>query len=144
MVEESADKSFDIIAFWSEIWGLLKKKPAACSSAAKDPGGQAARKLGHAVTRDSAVSSRQMFLRNTQEESGDCQEQIQAKTVTKKRRRGLRIFSAHITRNPIEIEVSAPLVSRDMISRSECFRFPDPNTPSASVLFRWSALSCCL
>jgi len=38
--------------------GLLKKKTAACSSAAKDQGGQAARKLGHAVSGDLAVSSR--------------------------------------------------------------------------------------
>ena len=123
--------------------GLLKKKTAACSSAAKDQGGQAARKLGHAVTGDLAFSSRQMFLRTTQEEPGHCQEQNQAKIV-KKRRRSLRIFSAHITRNPIEIEVSAPLVSRAMISRSEYFRFPDPKTPSTSFLLRWSALSCCL
>jgi hypothetical protein len=56
------------------IWGLLKKKTGACSSAAKDQGGQAARKLGHAVTRDSAVSSRQMSLKITQKESGHCQE----------------------------------------------------------------------
>ena len=55
-------------------WGLLKKKTVACSSTAKDQGGQAARKLGYAVTGDLAVSSRQMFLRTTQEEPGHCQE----------------------------------------------------------------------
>lgn len=61
--------------FYPEIKsGLLKKKTAACSSAAKDQGGQAARKLGHAVTGDLTVSSRQMFLRTTQVEPGHCQE----------------------------------------------------------------------
>jgi hypothetical protein len=54
--------------------GTPEKENCASSSAAKDQGGQAARKLGHAVTGDLAVSSRQMFLRTTQEEPGHCQE----------------------------------------------------------------------
>ena len=56
------------------IIGTPEKENCASSSAAKDQGGQAARKLGHAVTGDLAVSSRQMFLRTTQEEPGHCQE----------------------------------------------------------------------
>jgi hypothetical protein len=31
-----------------------------------------------------------------------------------------------------------------MISLSESFRIPEPNTPSTSFHLRWSALSCCL
>jgi hypothetical protein len=54
--------------------GTPEKENCASLSAAKDQGGQAARKLGHAVTGDLAVSSRQMFLRTTQEEPGHCQE----------------------------------------------------------------------
>ena len=54
--------------------GTPEKENCASSSAAKDQGGQAARKLGHAATGDLAVSSRQMFLRTTQEEPGHCQE----------------------------------------------------------------------
>jgi hypothetical protein len=60
-------------AFASQL-GTPEKENCASSSAAKDQGGQAARKLGHAVTGDLAVSSRQMFLRTTQEEPGHCQE----------------------------------------------------------------------
>jgi hypothetical protein len=45
--------------------------------------------------------------------------QNQAKKRTKKRRRSLRIFSAHITRNAMEIEVSAPFFSRAMINPRE-------------------------
>jgi hypothetical protein len=56
--------------------------------------------------------------------------------MTKKRRRRLRIFSTHITRNAIKIEISAPLASRAMISFSPYFRFPDPKTPSTSFRFR--------
>ncbi len=44
----------------------------------------------------------------------------------------------------MEIEVSAPFASRAMISLSEYFRFPEPNTPSTSFRLRWSAPSCCL
>ena len=55
-------------------FGTPEKENCASSSAAKDQGGQAARKLGHAVTGDLTVSSRQMFLRTTQEEPGHCQE----------------------------------------------------------------------
>jgi hypothetical protein len=54
--------------------GTPEKENCASLSAAKDQGGQAARKLGHAVTGDLAASSRQMFLRTTQEEPGHCQE----------------------------------------------------------------------
>jgi hypothetical protein len=42
----------------------------------------------------------------------------------------------------MEIEVSAPFASRAMISLSEYFRFPEPNTPSTSFRLRWSALVC--
>ena len=37
--------------------------------------------------------------------------------MTKKRRRSLRIFSTHITRNAIEIDVSAPFASRAIITQ---------------------------
>jgi len=52
--------------------------------------------------------------------------------MTKKRRSCLWIFSAHITTNVIDIEVSAPLGSRAMIMTREYFRFPEPKHPSTS------------
>ena len=77
-----------------------------------------------------------MFLSAIQRQPGHCQAQIQAKIVTKKMRRSLRIFSAHITRNAMEIEVSAPLASRGIINFREYFRFPDPKQPSTSFRLR--------
>jgi hypothetical protein len=56
----------------------------------------------------------------------------------------LRIFSAHITMNVIEIEVSAPLGSRAMISCNEHLRFPELKIPSISFRLGWTVLSCCL
>ena len=50
-----------------------------------------------------------MFLRASQSQPGHAKAQNQAKIATKKRRSSLRIFSEHITRNAIEIEVSTPL-----------------------------------
>jgi hypothetical protein len=63
-----------ILSAISLYFGTPEKENCASLSAAKDQGGQAARKLGHAVTGDLAASSRQMFLRTTQEEPGHCQE----------------------------------------------------------------------
>jgi len=51
------------------------------------------------------------------------------------------MISAHITRKAIEIEVSAPFASRAMISLSEYFCFPEPNTPSTSLRLHRSALA---
>jgi len=45
--------------------------------------------------------------------------------VIKKRRRSLKIFSAHITKNAIEIKVSVPLDNRAIIRSREYFLFPD-------------------
>ena len=58
--------------------------------------------------------------------------------------RSLQIFSVHTTRNTMQIDVSAALASRTIISLSAYFRLPYPNTSSSSFRFRWSALSCCL
>jgi hypothetical protein len=73
-----------------------------------------------------------MFLSAIQRQPGHCQAQTQAKIVTKKMRSSLRIFSAHIASNAMEIEVSAPLASRGIINFREYFRFPDPKHPSTS------------
>jgi hypothetical protein len=105
---------------------------------------QAALRHGYPVTRDSVVTSRQMFLSAIQRQPGHCQAHTKAKIMTKKRRRSLRIFSAHITRNAMQIEVSAPLASRGIINFREYFRFPDPKQPSTSFRLRRSALSSCL
>jgi hypothetical protein len=56
--------------------------------------------------------------------------------VIKKRRRSLRIFYAHITRNAIEIKLSAPLDNRAIIRSRKYFLFPDPKHPSTSFRLR--------
>jgi hypothetical protein len=81
-----------------------------------------------------------MFLSPIQRLPGHFQVHNQAKIVIKKRRRSLRIFSAHITTKAIEMEFSAPLLSRAIIKSSEYFLFPDPKHPSTSFRLRWSAL----
>jgi len=60
----------------------------------------------------------------------------QARIVTKKRRRILQIFSAHITTNAIEIVLSAPLGRRAIIKSMEYFLFPDPKHHSTSFRLR--------
>jgi hypothetical protein len=60
-----------------------------------------------------------MFLSAIQRQSGLCQAYTQAKIVTKTMRRSLRIFSAHITTNAIEIVFSAPLGRRAIINLRE-------------------------
>ena len=50
----------------------------------------------------------------------------------KKRRRSLRIFSAHITRYAMEIDVFAPFAIRAIISLRAYFHFSDPKTPYTS------------
>ena len=47
-----------------------------------------------------------MFLSAVRRQAGHCKARTQAKIKTIKRRRSLRIFSAHITRNAMQIEVS--------------------------------------
>ena len=62
-----------------------------------------------------------MFLSPIQRLPGHSQVHNQAKIVIKKKRRSLRIFSAHITTKAIEMEFSAPLLSRAIIKSSEYF-----------------------
>ena len=76
----------------------------------------ASHKHGYPVTSDSVVSSSQMFLTAIQRQPGHYQVKTKVKIVAKMMRRSLRIFSAHITRNAMDIEVSAPLASRGIIN----------------------------
>jgi hypothetical protein len=85
-----------------------------------------------------------MFVSSLQRERGHREMQNQVKNVTKKRRRSLRIFSAHITTNAIEIEFSAALASLALIRSREYYLLPDPKHPSTSLRRRWSAISCCV
>jgi hypothetical protein len=90
----------------------------------------ASHKNGYPGTIDSVVSSRLMFLPAIQRQPGHCQAKTKAKIVTKMMRRSLQIFSAHITRNAMEIKVSAPLASRGIINFRAYLCFPDPKQPS--------------
>lgn len=60
----------------------------------------------------------------------------QNRVVTKKRRRSLCTYSAHITENAIEIAVSVPFARRALINASDYFRFPKPKQSSTSFCLR--------
>jgi hypothetical protein len=72
--------------------------------------------------------------------------------VTKKKRRSLRIFSAHITTNAIEIKFSAPLESLTYvqvekvfsISRSKASFHLSPRSLVCAQLLRIISIDCCI
>jgi hypothetical protein len=99
-------------------------------------GAYAAHMHGYAAINESTVSSRQMVLNHIQKDRDHCQMHNQEKIETRKRRRSLKIFSAHITSNAMEIKFSAPLGSRAIIRSREYLRFPEPKHPSTSFRLR--------
>ena len=124
--------------------GTPEKRTAASTRILPSSGGKAALTHIYTETSKSDISSCQMNLSISKRALGFCQSSNQAQIVIKKRRRCLRIYSAHITRNAIEIKVSAPLDKRAIFRSREYFLFPDPKHPATSLRFLWSALSCCL
>jgi len=85
-------------------------------SGAEEQGVMGGGNRGHTATSDSLVSSGEMSSGASYSAPTRYQVQNQTEIATKKRQSSLRIFSAHITRNAIEIVVSAPLGSRALIS----------------------------
>ena len=117
-------------------WGLLKKGFVGWIEILRTSGAWSAQMLSYAAASEPAISSFQMFTRLIQRERAHCREQNHARIATKKRRRSLQIFSAHITKNAIEIVLSAPLGRRAIIRSREYFLFPDPKHPSTSFRLR--------
>jgi hypothetical protein len=75
----------------------------------EESGAWAAQREAYPMGSASDNLSLQILLSSIQRQPGHCEIHSQAKIVTKKRRRSLLLFSAHIARNAIEIEFSVPL-----------------------------------
>ena len=137
-------RSFAECSSSSDYLGTPEKANRKPDPGLGEEGGVGSSEGGYPMGSDSANSSLQILLSSIQRQPGHCETHSHAKIVTKKRRRSLLIFSAHITRNAIEIEFSAPLGNRALIKSREYLRFPEPKHPSTSFRLLWSALSCCL
>jgi hypothetical protein len=122
--------------YFTATSGLLKKRIHRMDPNTTNERRVVGQKLRYTAASESAISSFQMVLSLIKRQQGHCREENHARIATYKKRRSLRIFSAHITTNAIEIVLSAPLGRRAIIRSREYFLFPDPKHPSTSFRLR--------